>query len=486
MTADYPVKDGNGEVIISLQESGYTKDDIYEFTFTTDGVTTYWDLPFKPFFTFLHLDDTFVARSGYVIDFDTQRIVFASPPVGGQSGVLDMFKAIDFGDILPSSMLDTDPDMTADSDVRIPSQKAVRAYVAANVPSPTITLQGEVTGTGAGTINTTIANDSVTFAKMQNISTARLLGRTTAASGNPEEISLNATLSFSGSTLQRAAISGDITIAAGSNTAAITAGVIVNADINASAAIALSKLATQAARSVVVNATNATAVPTALQLAARTLLGCNSGGTALGAITLNGPNMSGTTLSAIGGTVGTTDRRIPVANGTGGQTLQASGVAIDANNNIGTAQTFTQEINTAQNNTDTNLVLIRSKKGKRKVLDDQWDGDASSPVVLDKPAFTFETGTVFSIKYKAIMMSEGTGDKEFYVEGVCTGHVTNKGIHTVDDDQTLFSVDTFGLGASFSMQANGGSNAIVPRVFSNEPKATIHWMMSFDSISVAK
>lgn len=38
------------------------------------------------------------------------------------------------------------------------------------------------------------------------------------------------------------AISGDITIAAGSNTAAITAGAIVNADINASAAIAYSKL----------------------------------------------------------------------------------------------------------------------------------------------------------------------------------------------------------------------------------------------------
>lgn len=42
--------------------------------------------------------------------------------------------------------------------------------------------------------------------------------------------------------LTRAAISGDITVAQGSNVAAITAGVIVNSDINAAAAIAFSKM----------------------------------------------------------------------------------------------------------------------------------------------------------------------------------------------------------------------------------------------------
>lgn len=43
--------------------------------------------------------------------------------------------------------------------------------------------------------------------------------------------------------LSRAAIAGDITIAQGSNTAAITAGVIVDADVNAAAGIAHSKMA---------------------------------------------------------------------------------------------------------------------------------------------------------------------------------------------------------------------------------------------------
>jgi hypothetical protein len=35
-----------------------------------------------------------------------------------------------------------------------------------------------------------LANDAVTFAKMQNINTAKVIGRTTASSGDPEEVSI--------------------------------------------------------------------------------------------------------------------------------------------------------------------------------------------------------------------------------------------------------------------------------------------------------
>lgn len=53
---------------------------------------------------------------------------------------------------------------------------------------------------GFGTVATGgLANDAVTFAKMQNISSDRLLGRDTASSGDPEEISLGAALGFTGS-----------------------------------------------------------------------------------------------------------------------------------------------------------------------------------------------------------------------------------------------------------------------------------------------
>ncbi len=87
------------------------------------------------------------------------------------------------------------------------------------------------------------ASAAIDLTKLQTITTDRLVGRDTAGTGTVEQISLDPTLEFTGSTsIRRAAISGDITIAAGSNTSAITAGVIVNADINAAADISVSKL----------------------------------------------------------------------------------------------------------------------------------------------------------------------------------------------------------------------------------------------------
>lgn len=62
-------------------------------------------------------------------------------------------------------------------------------------------LTGDVTATGPGSAVATIANDAVTFAKFQNITTARLLGRATAGTGNTEELSLGTGLGFSGTSL---------------------------------------------------------------------------------------------------------------------------------------------------------------------------------------------------------------------------------------------------------------------------------------------
>jgi hypothetical protein len=56
---------------------------------------------------------------------------------------------------------------------------------------------GDVTAT-AGSAVATIANDAVTFAKMQNISTARVLGRTTGGSGDVEELSAGTGISIAG------------------------------------------------------------------------------------------------------------------------------------------------------------------------------------------------------------------------------------------------------------------------------------------------
>jgi len=62
-----------------------------------------------------------------------------------------------------------------------------------NSGDQTITLTGDVTGTGTGSFAATIAADAVTYAKMQNVSaTDKLLGRVTAAAGDVEEIACTA------------------------------------------------------------------------------------------------------------------------------------------------------------------------------------------------------------------------------------------------------------------------------------------------------
>jgi len=70
-----------------------------------------------------------------------------------------------------------------------------------NTGDQTIILTGDVTGSGTGLFAATIANDAVTFAKFQNITTNKLLGRATAGSGDMEEITLGTGLSFAGTTL---------------------------------------------------------------------------------------------------------------------------------------------------------------------------------------------------------------------------------------------------------------------------------------------
>lgn len=80
-----------------------------------------------------------------------------------------------------------------------------------------------VTDGGAGaTLTLGLANDGVTFAKMQDISSDRLIGRDTASSGDPEEISVSGGIEFTGGGgIQRSALSGEVTASAGSNSTSI-------------------------------------------------------------------------------------------------------------------------------------------------------------------------------------------------------------------------------------------------------------------------
>lgn len=80
-------------------------------------------------------------------------------------------------------------------------------------------LTGDVTA-ARDSNSTTIANDAVTYAKMQNVSAAsKLLGRGDSGAGDPEEIVVGNGLSFSGTTLNAA--SGQLVYSAVPTDAAI-------------------------------------------------------------------------------------------------------------------------------------------------------------------------------------------------------------------------------------------------------------------------
>ena len=65
----------------------------------------------------------------------------------------------------------------------------------------TITFTGDATGSGATSVSLTIANSAVTFAKIQNINTNKLLGRSTASAGVVEELSIGSGLSLTSGVL---------------------------------------------------------------------------------------------------------------------------------------------------------------------------------------------------------------------------------------------------------------------------------------------
>jgi hypothetical protein len=96
------------------------------------------------------------------------------------------------------------------------------------------------TGTlGINVVSTTSLNDdAVTFAKIQNITSDRLLGRDTASSGNVEELTVGGGLEFTGSGgIQTAAFTGDVTKSAGSTAQTIANDAVTYAKMqNVSAA----------------------------------------------------------------------------------------------------------------------------------------------------------------------------------------------------------------------------------------------------------
>jgi hypothetical protein len=89
---------------------------------------------------------------------------------------------------------------------------------ASNVAT-SVAMSGDATLSNTGAL--TIANDAVTFAKMQNISFNHLIGRHNAGSGDPQQITIDGGLELSGASLRRSAFTGDVTASAGSGSLTI-------------------------------------------------------------------------------------------------------------------------------------------------------------------------------------------------------------------------------------------------------------------------
>lgn len=97
--------------------------------------------------------------------------------------------------------IDPGTDLSADRTLTLTTGDASRTLTMSgdatisgtNTGDQTITLSGDVTGTGTGAITATIANDAVTYAKIQNVSaTDKILGRSSAGAGDVQEIDCTA------------------------------------------------------------------------------------------------------------------------------------------------------------------------------------------------------------------------------------------------------------------------------------------------------
>lgn len=118
----------------------------------------------------------------------------------------------------PYGSASTIPQITVDAYGRITDATEVNVLIpSANVTDFTEAVQDAVGATltdtatidftyndGANTISAIVIDDSITFAKMQNIATGTLIGRSTASTGDPETITVSSGLTISGGNLTHA------------------------------------------------------------------------------------------------------------------------------------------------------------------------------------------------------------------------------------------------------------------------------------------
>jgi len=152
----------------------------------------------------------------------TQNGTFSGTSSGTNTGDQNLFSTV-----AVSGQSDVVADSTSDTLTLV---AGTGVSITTNATTDSITINSTVTGLTDGdkgdiTVSAsgatwTVDNTAITYAKIQNVSTNRLLGRATAGAGSTEELSLGANLVFTGTQLNTTGLQKTIT----SGTAAPSGG----------------------------------------------------------------------------------------------------------------------------------------------------------------------------------------------------------------------------------------------------------------------
>jgi hypothetical protein len=306
-----------------------------------------------------------------------------------------------------------------------------------NTGDQTITLTGDVTGTGTGSFAATIANNAVTFAKVQQIATDKILGRDTSGTGVVEELTVGGGVEFTGSGgIQTSAFTGDVTKAAGGTAQTIATSAVTYAKIqDISAASRLLGRGAGAGAGVA----QEISLGTGLSMSGTTL-----SSTAAGSVTSVDASGGTTGLTFSGGPVTTTGTltlagTLDVANGGTGATTAAGALT-----SLGAYPNSNPAGYTANAGTVTNV----SASGGANI---SVATGSTTPVISQVAATTTQNGYMTSAQAtKLDGIAAGASVTSVGVDGGTTGLTTSGG--------PITSSGTITLAGTLAV-ANGGTGA---------------------------